>query len=108
MFRCAIALALLASPAAALAAPADDEADMRCFIVSAEMADSQDKEVETAGSIMLFYYLGRLDGRNASANLEALIEKQAKQLTDAEKQQLLASCSAKVEQRGKDLASMGE
>jgi hypothetical protein len=108
MIRLALAFALLTASGSGLAAPTDDEADMRCFIVSAEMADSKDKEEETAGSIMLFYYLGKLDGRNPSADLKALLTKEAERMTEAEKQQILASCSSKVEQRGKDLASIGD
>lgn len=96
----AVLLAAQASPA-----PADQRGDIRCFLVAAEMADTQDKEVQAAASIMLFYFLGKLDGRNAEANLEAAIEREAEQLSDADKQALAASCSKKVEERGKQLAS---
>jgi hypothetical protein len=93
--------------AAAAAAPAVDSADVRCFLVTAEMADTKDKEVETAASIMMFYYLGRIDGKDPAANIEALVEQEAARLTDAEKKQLLATCSAQVERRGKQLSGGG-
>lgn len=90
----------------ALAAPADDQADIRCLILSGQMADSEVPEQKTAGSIMLFYYLGRIDGRNPSADLVKLIKEETEQMTEERQQQLLQSCSARLDQRGKLLSSI--
>jgi hypothetical protein len=94
----AILLSMQTTPA-----PADNE-DIRCFIVAAEMADTQDREVQAGASIMLFYFLGKLDGRNANEDLKALIEREAPLLTEADRVQLTTSCSAILEARGKQLA----
>ena len=103
MFVAGTGMALLFASAAA-ASPDVDSADVRCFLVAAEMADTKDKEVQSAASIMMFYYLGRIDGRDPKANVEALIEQEAARLTDADKKQLLTSCSAEVKLRGKQLS----
>ena len=106
MVQSALGLAFLISTSAAT--PAEQAKDVRCFIVAAETADSKDKEVETAGSIMLFYFLGRLDASSPGADLEALISREAERMTEAEKKEAFASCAAQVEKRGKDLSAMGE
>ena len=107
MIRAALALTLALSSTALFAAPADDEADMRCFLVSADMADSKDAETKNAGSVMMFYFLGRLDGRNPNVDLKQLLVREAERMSDADKEKLLVSCSGKVEQRGKQLEALG-
>lgn len=107
MFGAAAGLGLLLVSAGAAAAPPVDSADVRCFLVAAEMSDTKDKAVETAASIMMFYYLGRIDAKDPAANVEALVEQEVARLTDADKKQLLASCSAQVQRRGKELSGGG-
>ena len=107
MIRWIAGAAMLATAAVAPAAPADDAEDMRCLIVAAQMGDSGDKDVEEAGAIMLFYFLGRIDGRNAGANIEAMLRREAERMTDAEMERLAASCAAQFELRAKQIEAIG-
>ena len=108
MVKAVICLAALVSSGMAWAAQPGDAADIRCFIVAAEMADTKDKDVETAASIMLFYYLGKITGRDPGAKVEALVEREAATLGEDDKKKLLVSCSAEVEQRGKQLSGSAQ
>ena len=103
MIRSIAAASLLFVSTSALAADADDVADARCILVAGEMADTKDKEAEEAGSVMLFYYLGRIDGRNPRADVGKLIAQAAERLSEKEKEQVLAACAAQVETRGNQL-----
>jgi hypothetical protein len=67
----AAVLALAALPPAASAAP--DEAttnnDVRCLFVSGALAQSDDPELKNIGTLSLFYFWGRLEGRGAPSDI---------------------------------------
>lgn len=107
MIRAMIGVALLFTASLAAAAPADDAEDARCLIVAAELADSDDDELEEAGTIMTMYFLGRLDGRSPGANLETLIVREAAAMSEDDKERLLIACSAQLELRGKQMEALG-
>ena len=100
-----IAAALLA-PSPVSAAEASGR-DMRCLIVSFELADNKDKELETAGLLASQYFLGRIDGRSPEADFEALLVREAERMTEAEKSGLIASCLKQIEDRNKLLEALG-
>jgi hypothetical protein len=98
-------LLLAAQPLAGLSA--EDREDIKCVIVAGEMANSEDKELEAAGSIMMFYFLGKVDGRNRVKVEEALYAV-AEQMGEDDNSELLTSCAEQVEQRGNDLSALAE
>ncbi len=110
MIRLTMIGAALALPTAAWAAPAAEEnaKDMRCLIVASELADSKDKETETAGLIASQYFLGRIDGRSPGIDLEPLLIQEAEKLTDAERPALLTACGKQIEDRGRYLEAVGK
>jgi hypothetical protein len=108
MIRAALAIFMVSTSSGALAITADDQADARCILVSGQMADSDDKEQQTAASIMLFYYLGRLEGRNPSADLVKLLEGEADQVTEERQNEILRACSARLDKASKALSSVAE
>jgi NaMN:DMB phosphoribosyltransferase len=107
MIRTILAAALLAAASAAGAATAEDAEDMRCLIVAAELAEDDDSEAAEAGTIMTMYFLGRIDGRSPGANLEEILVREALEMSEADKQRLLISCSTQLEVRGKQMEALG-
>ena len=103
MLEASIAAFLLSTQAAPISS--EQRNDIRCFVVAAEMADTEDKEVQTAASIMMFYFLGKLDGRNPKSDLDAVFEREAQLMSDDDKKALTATCAKTVEERGKQLAN---
>jgi hypothetical protein len=110
MIRLIATAATLALPNAGLAAtPAEETAkDVRCLIVVSELADSKDKETETAGLIASQYFLGRIDGRSPGVDLQRLLIREAEKLTDADRPTLLVSCGNQLEERGRYLEKIGK
>jgi len=67
----AAALALGALPVVAPAAPDDatTTTDVRCLFVSGALAQSDDPELKNIGTLSLFYFWGRLEGRGAPGDI---------------------------------------
>ena len=75
----AVAVGALA-PALAQADPKSD-VDIRCVIVGGALAQSDDPELQNLGRASLFYFLGRLEGRGDTDNLDARIVEAARKMT---------------------------
>ena len=89
-FFLAAALALGAFPVAAAAAPANPvvETDVRCLLVSGALAQSDDAELKNIGTLSLFYFWGRLEGRGAPGDIvQRLIDESKKLSSDDVKAQ---------------------
>jgi hypothetical protein len=78
-----------AAPAAAPAAPAGAAPsgdptvnDMRCIVVAGALLQSDDEQMKSVGRASLFYYLGRLQGRGDTANMNARIVNEAAKMTE--------------------------
>src|ERR1700749_4761507 len=79
----AAALALGAAPLAAAAAPDDavTRTDMRCLFVSGALAQSDDPELKSIGTLSLFYFWGRLEGRGATSDIAPRLIELSKNMT---------------------------
>jgi hypothetical protein len=86
----AATLALAVVPAAASAAPDDatTTTDVRCLFVSGALAQSDDPELKNIGTLSLFYFWGRLEGRGAPGDIvQRLIDASKKMSADDVKSQ---------------------
>ena len=87
----AAALAFGALPAAAAptkppaTAAASGEAttttDLRCLFVSGALAQSDDPELKNIGTLSLFYFWGRLEGRGAPSDMAQRLIDESKKLS---------------------------
>jgi hypothetical protein len=71
-----IAAPALAAPHVADAAPAAADSggdptttDLRCMVVAAALVSSDDEQMRSLGRANLFYFLGRLQGRGATVDM---------------------------------------
>lgn len=90
-----------AAPPAADAAPADAApsgdptlTDMRCIVVAGALLQADDEQMRSVGRASLFYYLGRLEGRGDTANMDARIVDQAAKMTEDDIKTQSKSCGA--------------
>jgi len=97
--------ALLIAAALACATPAlapclawaDDpkgEADIRCVVVGGALATSDDPNLQNVGRASLFYFLGRLQGRGDTDNLDARIIDVAGKMTSDDIKTQSQTCGA--------------
>lgn len=108
------AFALAALTIAATCARADDtNDDVRCLALAAAItADPNvDANGKSAGQMVAFYYLGRLDGRTPGIEIKSRFIEQAKVIgampPDAIKAQAEA-CGVALGARGKELQDLGD
>jgi hypothetical protein len=85
-----------ADAAPADAAPSGDPtlADMRCIVVAGALLQADDEQMRSVGRASLFYYLGRLEGRGETANMDARIVDQAAKMTEDDIKTQSKSCGA--------------
>jgi hypothetical protein len=78
------------------AAPSGDPAltDMRCIVVAGALLQADDEQMRSVGRASLFYYLGRLEGRGDTANMDARIVDQAAKMTEDDIKTQSKSCGA--------------
>ena len=77
----AVALGLGALPAAVQAEDPKTTLDIRCVIVGGALAQSTDPDLQSLGRASLFYFLGRIQGRGDTDNLDARIVEIASKMT---------------------------
>jgi hypothetical protein len=92
-----------AAPAAAPAAgapagvaPSSDPTvnDMRCIVVAGALLQADDEQMKSVGRASLFYYLGRMQGRGDTANMDARIVGEAAKMTEDDIKAQSKTCGA--------------
>jgi hypothetical protein len=104
-----------AAPPAADAAPADpapdaDPAltDLRCMVVAGVLLGADDEQMRSLGRASLFYYLGRLQGRGDTDNLDARIVEVAGKMSEADVNAQSRSCGARFTAATQALQSLND
>jgi hypothetical protein len=90
----AAALALGARPAAAAPEDPKTTVDIRCVIVGGALAQSSDPDLQSLGRASLFYFLGRIQGRGDTDNLDARIVDVASKMTSDDLKAQSQTCGA--------------
>jgi hypothetical protein len=78
--------------------------DVQCVVVGARLSGSQ----RQAGTMLLIYFLGRIDGRSPHADLEALVEQEAKKMTASDFSHWTSRCGAEFSARGEQITKIGK
>jgi hypothetical protein len=86
---------------------AETAADVRCVVVGIQMSRSLDATQQTSGTMVVMYYLGRLDRVVPGPNLEGLIVNAASQMSTAQFQTEAARCGKSLTEKGQLLQHMG-
>jgi len=82
LFATVAALAAgLALPALAWAEDPKTTADIRCVVVAYALTQNSDPDLQKLGTVSLFYFWGRLEGREATANIGHRLTEEASRMT---------------------------
>ncbi|MGH8199316.1 MAG: hypothetical protein ACREVO_02960 [Steroidobacteraceae bacterium] len=99
-----LALLAVVLPGVVCAQDAATTDDVRCVIVGMLMAQSGANAAERqAGPILALYYIGRLDGRSPSFDLEGAIVKEVTKMTQADYLATAHRCGRTLQTRGNEI-----
>ena len=104
-------LILCAASMLAASAPATDSEtvnDVRCFLAMSSIVGSEDKTAGMAAMIGAQYFLGRIDGRSPTLDLEAAFTAETSRLTEPVVKSLLVSCGELMKSRGQAVQMIGK
>jgi hypothetical protein len=81
----------------AVAAPPEDPkttTDLRCVVVAYALTQNPDPELQKLGSVSLFYFWGRLEGRGAADNMAARLTEEAGKMNGDDIKTQAKTCGA--------------
>lgn len=85
--------------------PSETIADIQCLVVGARLSASPGQKL--VGSMMAIYFLGRIDGRSPTVDLQALLKIEAGKLTGSEFGSAASRCGAELSARGAEINRIG-
>ena len=97
------------SPTPPSAGPSDEAktiTDVRCVIVAGSLSQSDDPDLQKLGTTSLLYFWGRLEGRGATANLDARIINEAGKMSADDMKAQAQTCAAMVSAAGEGLQDL--
>ena len=101
-------LLLAAAPLLVAATPEEElRKDVRCFAAMGMLVQHEDETVRNAALMAAQYYLGRIDGRAPSADLEDLLAREAPSLAGQDNAALMRACGALLQTRGAAVVAVG-
>lgn len=83
-------------------------ADVQCLVVGVRLTASANQAQSQGGSMLMLYFLGRIDGRSPHVDLEKLIERQAKDMTASDFANWSRRCGAEFSARGAQITQIGK
>jgi len=106
-------LSMLLAAAAMVSLPvcaqdAETIADVRCVAVGIRDAELPNSTQKSTGTLLVLYYVGRLDGRNPTLDLEKLLADQIAKMTDADYASESRRCGQSLSAKGAQITHLGE
>jgi hypothetical protein len=103
---CGFGLGLFATPAAADVAT--DDPDLRCAAIGLMLAASSDEAQQNAGTMIAVHYIGKLQGRDQSIDLEEELFQFSLVATEVGMAADQVRCGTEFQTLGYDMIRMGE
>ena len=96
------------APLPLLAQDAETLADIRCVAVGIRSAELPDSHQKSTGTLLVLYYIGRLDGRNPTLDIEKLVTDQIARMNDADYSAESLRCSRDLTAKGVQITRLGD
>jgi hypothetical protein len=106
--RTALAFVALAVALAGTAAHAQStlDSDIKCMVVGGALNQSQDPKARTVSTLMIFYFLGRIDARDPNLDLTTALKTRMQALKPADLQVEARRCSDQMNTRSQALQAV--
>ena len=82
-------------------------ADVQCVIVGARLSELGDPNQRLTAGMLMIYYLGRLDGRVPSFEIESLVDKEIDKMTPGIFAHETRRCSDEFSAKGIEVTRIG-
>jgi hypothetical protein len=99
---------LILSSLQARAQDTESISDVRCVLVGMKFVQMTDPSLHEAGNMLTMYYIGRLDGRVPSLDIEELIVREVSQMTTADYGSEAKRCGASLSGKGQQITRIGK
>jgi hypothetical protein len=93
-------------PAAAISP--ESAADVRCFISAVSLLQSPNNNIRAAAQASALYFLGKLDGRETSMDIENVILAEARKMTPTQLATETTMCGKELSARGAAINAIGQ
>jgi hypothetical protein len=106
-----IALAIIGAatlPAPVLAQEADTATELRCVLLSGRLAGAKEPQTRQAGMMMAYYFIGRLDKKFTSADLQKKLLAESQALDEEKMKAAFKVCGEQLSSRGAFLEDLGK
>lgn len=87
--------------------PAATVADVQCLVIGMRFASSPDQQQKLSGTMLTIYFLGRIDGRTPTVDLQELLVQQVKNMNEAALKNAATRCGAELSTRGVEITRIG-
>jgi hypothetical protein len=108
IWRSVLLAAVTVVPIQARAQDAETQADIRCVAVGMHFAEAPDSHQKSTGTLLVLYYMGRLDGRAPSLNIEKLLAEQIDKMKDSDYRTEATRCGQNLSVKGAQIKQLGE
>jgi len=99
---------LTVAPLAVAAQDPGTIADIRCVAVGIRFAEMPDSPRKSTGTLLVLYYMGRLDGRDPKLAVEDLLTEQIMKMTDSDYAAEAVRCDRQLNDKGQQIARMDQ
>jgi hypothetical protein len=100
--------AATAAPAPPAAPPAAPPSDLRCLIIFANVAESDDPQAKQIGGLGLLYFWGRLEGKGSMAGIDDRLAAEVAKLSQDDVKTQADTCGAILNASIKSLTDAGQ
>jgi hypothetical protein len=94
----------------AAAANADDSllADVQCLLVGTRLESASNGQLRLSGTLLTMYFLGRIDGRAPTADLQKLVLEEATKTSADGLRSAMRRCGKELSARGAEVTQIGK
>ena len=83
-------------------------ADVRCIVVATALAQMANPSQQSSGTMLMLYFMGRLDGRSSKLNLEDLMVKEFSKMTPSDYTAETRRCGSSLQEKGQQISLIGK
>jgi hypothetical protein len=102
-----LVLAVFFAPPRSVAADTNTVADIQCVVIGIRLSASSVEMQRRSGEMLLLYFLGRVQGRSPTIDLQGLMRNEANKMTSSQIDHATRRCGEELSTLGKQISEIG-